>query len=170
MQRPDPNPKLRYNNRSLLRMPWRACQYSLCSANQASASTAEKTIHNFKIHYALRIAHYELNFWRRVRDLNPRCAINATHDFQSCSLSRSDNSPQRRKVYHSNYLLSRSFSILGGRDENFVYRHFVNRQVAVRLAQNAFGTPDYQFVVISRPVQYRPIKFIHHVLVGKIFQ
>ena len=30
-QRPNLNPKLRYNNRSLLRMPWRACQYSLCS-------------------------------------------------------------------------------------------------------------------------------------------
>ena len=30
--------------------------------------------------------------WRRVRDLNPRYGVHRTHDFQSCSFGRSDNS------------------------------------------------------------------------------
>ena len=51
MQRPDPNPKLRYNNRSLLRMPWRACQYSftfgessLCINSMAESEGFEPSV------------------------------------------------------------------------------------------------------------------------------
>ena len=34
--------------------------------------------------------------WRRGRDSNPRCGVNRTHDFQSCTFNRSVTSPIER--------------------------------------------------------------------------